>query len=419
MKMKIRSVGSVLTIVCVGALMMSLCVGETVEPTPIEVTRPPLRPVRPPFRSGVTPRRIEGGNYYHDLAEVHKMYGVYDKAVEMLEKAIEKETAPRRKTRYYESLSEVYVIQGKPKEATEQIEKALAGAETIQEKCRYNSVLGRICEQAGELEDAKKAYEFVIANATGDAQKRSAQMNLYRLYRRSGELENVIADLEKKLEKNPDDEDALKTLAYIFNSVVRQPGRALSVYEKLSKLKPKDITILNRLVHLYQMNKEYEKAAEVSQRIIEASPSRNKSYHYQHITRMYMMAGKKEEAIQWAEKSLSEGPVSPYTYASIAQLYLQNNLAEKALQLYERAIEASRRPMEKHQVSLRFADIFARNNKEDKAEELYKYVLKEATLPSFKSQARSKLISLYRKQGKTSEIEALTGEEQGGAAPTK
>jgi tetratricopeptide (TPR) repeat protein len=418
MKKMTRVMGNALGIGCIVLLLAAVYAEETGPPTSGD-RRPPVSPVRPPYGRGALPppRPIEGGSYYHELAEVHIKYGVYDKAVEMLNLAIEKEADSGKKVRYYESLSGVYRMKGQPKEAAEQINKALAGAETLEEKCRFNEILAGIYEQAGDFEGAKKAYEFVVANATRDAQKRSAQLSLFRLYQRAGELEKVIADLEKKLEEKPDDEDALTTLAQIFNSVVRQPSRAISIYEELSKLKPTDIPTLTRLVYLYQSSREYEKAAEVYQRIIEASPARSKSYYYQHVSRMYMLAGKKEEATVWAEKSLSEQPSSPYTYISMAQLYLQDNLVEKAFELYDRAMGACQRPMEKQQVSLRFADLFAQNNREDKAEELYKYVLKEATVPAFKTQARSKLIALYRKQGKTSEIQALTGEEQETPAP--
>jgi len=401
-------------------LATSLCMEETVPSGRSSPEGLPERPFRPPYGGPILPpRRIEGGSYYYDLAEVHKRYGVYDKAVEMLQTAIEKETDVSRKATYYESLSEVYQMQGKLKDAAEQINKALAGAQTLDEKCRYNAVLARICEQAGDLDGAKKAYQFVVANASRDAEKRSAELSLLRLYQRSGEIENVIADLEKKLEKNPNDEEALKTLAQIFNSVLRQPSRAQTIYEKLSKVRPNDITILNQLVFIYQTSKEYEKAAEVYQRIIEASPSPNKSYYYQHVSRMYMLAGKKDEAVRWAEKSLSEGKTSPYTYISVAQLYVQNDLVEKALQLYERAVAASQRPIEKHQIALRFADIFAQHKREDKAEELYKFVVKEATVPSLKSQARSKLIALYRKQGRTADAEALEAEEPARPSATR
>ncbi len=405
---------------CVAILAAALTMGQESKPGPSELP-PPERAVRPPFdrRPLQRPRPIEGGSYYYDLAEVHKMYGVYDKAIEMLQQAIEKETVPAKKTRYYESLSEVYRMKGEPQKAAEQINKALADAKTIEEKCRYYNVLGRIHEETGDIEGAKKAYEFVVANVTGEPEKRSAQLSLFRLYQKSGEIDNVVANLEKKLEDNPSDEEALNTLAQILNSVVRQPAKALNVYERLSKLKPKDMTVLNRLVYLYQGNKEYEKAAEAYKRIMESSPSPNKSYYYQQISRMYMMAGKKKEAAEWAEKSLSEGGARPYTYVSVAQIYLQNDLAEKAFELYDKALEACARPIEKHQVALRFADMFALHNREDKAEEIYKYVLKEATVASFKSRAKSKLISLYRKQGKTSEIEALGGEEEIEPAPDK
>ena len=416
-----RFYGTVLGLACLGVILVSPATEETKRPERPETFQPLERPLRPPYgiRGPRRPRPIEGGNYYYELAEVHKRYGVYDRAIEMLQKAIEQETDAAQRTRYYESLSEVYQMKGEPKEATEPIQKALAEAQTDEERCRYHRILGRIYEEAGDLERARKAYEFIVDKATDDAQKRSAQLNLFRLYHKTGEIEKAIARLQKKLEDNPDDEETLDTLAQIYNSVLREPGRALPVYEKLSRLKPKDTTILNRLVYLYQLDKKYEKAAEVYQRIIEASPSPNKSYYYQHVSRMYLLAGKQEEAIRWAEKSLSEGVARPYTYVSVAQIYLQNNLTEKALELYDRAIQACGRPIEKHQIALRFADIFERNNKEDKAEELYKYVMKEATIASFKSQARSKLITLYQKQGKTSEIEALAAEEKTAPPPDK
>ncbi len=392
--------------------VVSICAGESSTAPGAERPEPPPRTFRPaPGRGALPrPRRIEGGSYYYELAEVHKRYGVYDKAIEMLQTAIEKETDATRKTRYYDSLGEVYQMQGKPKEAAAQIKKAFEGAQTIEEKCRYSNILGRIYEQAGDIESAQKAYEYVVENAAGDSQKRSAEVTLYRLYQKSGALDNIVAALEKKVEQNPDDEESLDKLAQIFNSVSREPARALPVYERLAKLKPKDQTILNRLVYLYQMNKDYEKAAEVYQRMMDITPSRNKSYYYQHVSRMYMMAGKSEEAIRWAERSISEGLSSPYAYVSAAQLYLQNNLPDKAFELYDKAVESCRRPTEKHQVSLRFGDMFAQNKREDKAEELYKSVMEEATLATFRSQARSRLITLYRKQGKTAEIQTLMGE---------
>jgi tetratricopeptide (TPR) repeat protein len=360
---------------------------------------------------------LKGGSYYHELAEVHKRYGVYDKAIEALKTAIEKESEPANKARFYESLTEVYQMSGQPKEAAEQIKNALASAQTVEEKCRYNIILGQLSEQAGDIGDAKKSYEFVVANATRDADKRSAQLSLYRLQQKLGELDKVIADLEKKIQDNPTDEQALDNLAQIFNWVAREPSRSLPVYERLAKLRPKDMTILNRLVYLYQSDKEYEKAAEVYQRIIDASPSQNKSYYYQHISRMYMLAGNKDEAVKWAEKSLSEKGTGPYTYISVAQIYLQNGLPEKALELYDRGMAACPRPVEKHRSALRFADLLVRYNMEAKAEELYKFVLKEAESPPLKSEARSKLIELYRKQGKTSEVQALEAEQKPAPAP--
>jgi tetratricopeptide (TPR) repeat protein len=289
----------------------------------------------------------------------------------------------------------------------------------LDEKCRYNTILGRTLEAAGDLEEAKKAYQFVVANATRDAVKRGAQASLYRLLQRSGQLNSFIADLEKRLEQNPADQPALESLAEIYNSVVRDPASALLAYERLARLNPKDTATLNRLVYLYQVNKEYEKAAEVYQKIIDASPPVNRNYYYQHVSRMYMLAGKKDEAVQWAEKSLSEGGTRPYNYLSVAQVYLQNNMVEEALQLYSKADEACQSPIEKHQLAVRFADLFARSGKEDKAEELYKLVLQEGTVESLKAQARSKLISLYRQQGKEDEIKKLTGEQGGSPEPPK
>jgi len=420
MKKPLKVLCIVLSVACFGTWAFPPRAEETPVSPQVSPTEPPPRPVRPPYpvRPYPAPRPIEGGSYYYELADVHKRYGVYDKAIEMLTTAIEKETDPSSKARYYESLTEVYQMKGQLKEAAEQLKNALAGAQTVEEKSRYNIILGQLSEQAGDTESAKKAYEFVVANATRDADKRSAQLSLYRLVQKSGELEKVIADLEKRIQDKPDDEQALDNLAQIFNWVVREPSRSLPVYERLAKLKPKDTTILNRLVFLYQSNKEYEKAAEVYQRIVEASPSQNKGYYYQHISRMYMMAGKKEEATQWAEKSLSEKGAGPYTYISVAQIYLQNGLPEKAMELYERGMAACPRPVEKHRSALRFADLLVRHNMEPKAEELYKFVLKEAESPPLKSEARSKLIELYRKQGKTAEIQALE-KEQPPAAPSK
>ena len=127
MNRKRRCLKGLLTTVIALVAITSICVGESSTAPGAERPEPPPRTFRPaPGRGALPrPRRIEGGSYYYELAEVHKRYGAYDKAVEMLELAIEKETDSSRKTRYYDSLSEVYQMQGKPKEAAEQIKKAL------------------------------------------------------------------------------------------------------------------------------------------------------------------------------------------------------------------------------------------------------------------------------------------------------
>jgi tetratricopeptide (TPR) repeat protein len=420
MNRTMRTAGTLLGAACNLILCAALCEGETGSASRPGFVGPVPGTSVPSYEGRALGRSlpIEGGKYYYELGEVHKRYGVYDKAIEMFQQAIEKEAEIANKSRYYESLSEVYQMKGEPKKAMEQIKHALSGAKTVEEQCRYNNILGRIGEQSGDTEGARKAYEFVMAHATRDAQKRSAQLSLFRLYQKSGELEKVIADLEEKLKEDPGDEATLDMLAQIFNSVVRDSTKALPVYERLSKLKPTDIPTLNRLVYLYQSDKQYEKAAEAYQQIIEASPSPNKGYYYQHVSRMYMLAGKKDEAVQWAEKSLSQAGARPYTYVSVGQIYLQNGLPEKAIELYERAMEACQGMPEKQQITLRFADVFSRNDKEEKAEELYKKVMEEATVASFKSQAKSKLIALYRKQGRTAEVQALTEDEEK-AAPNE
>ena len=373
--------------------------------------RPERLPVpSQPYRR---PLPMKGGDYYYDLAEVHKKYGVYDKTVEMLQTALEHETDPGKKLRLYESLGETYELMRKPKEAAAEIKKALSAAQTVDEKCRYSAILARILEEAGNFEEAREAYQFVVENATRDTLKRGARTSLYRLLQKAGQLDRFIADLEKQLEQSPADQAALESLAEIYNSVLHDPANALLAYERLARLNPKDTAALNRLVYLYQINKEYEKAAEVYQRIIESSPPANRAYYYQHVSQMYMLAGKKDEAVAWAEKSLAESGARPYSFLSVAQIYLQNNRVEEALQLYDRAAEGCSSPLEKHQLALRFADLFGRGGKEEKAEELYKLVLEEGAVESLKAQARSKLISLYQQQGKENEAKKLMGEPGG------
>jgi tetratricopeptide (TPR) repeat protein len=418
-----------LSVLCVSSVVVPLCSGEEAVPTVRSTESPPSvsagtsrpagRQTTPAWsptpiygtRSVPRPRPIEGGDYYYELGQVHKKYGVYDKAIEMLETAIEKDADPARRANYLEALGEVYRMKGEPKEAAANIEKALSLARTTEEKWRYNSILSQVYEELGDSQNAESAYKSLIATASSEARSRSAEFNLLRFYQRSGRLEQVIADLQGKLKKNPADEESLALLGRIFNTIVREPSRALEVYEKLSELRPKDRDVLNRLVFLYQSSRQYEKAADVYKKIMEMDPSQT-SYYCRHISRIYMLAGKKDEAVKWAEKAISQGSQPAYSYVSLAQMYLQNNLPQKAIELYDRALDACPTAVEKQQISLRFADLFARSDREEQAEKLYKQVLKETTVPSFKTRARSGLIDLYRRQDRTSEMDALEGGKQ-------
>ena len=76
---------------------------------------------------------------------------------------------------------------------------------------------------------------------------------IFREIRYNGNNEKFLKEIQGQVAKNPEDIDALQTLASTYHAL-KENEKAIEIYEKLVRLKPEDHEIRAFLGYLYYEN---------------------------------------------------------------------------------------------------------------------------------------------------------------------
>ena len=93
---------------------------------------------------------------------------------------------------------------------------------------------------------------------------------IFREIRYNGNNERFLKEIQQKVAENPEDIDALETLASTYHAL-KENEKAIEIYEKLVRLKPKDHEIRAFLGYLYYENEDLDKAEENLNKSLEIS----------------------------------------------------------------------------------------------------------------------------------------------------
>lgn len=122
-----------------------------------------------------------------------------------------------------------------------------------------------------------------------------------------GRLEEAIADFKKGVELSPTVVESHWNLAaaYILAGQEDKASEEFKIAEKLG-FKFNTVSNYQRLIQVYINKKNYQKLAELYQKIIELEP--NAAVHYAKLAWSYMMAGDKEKAMEATKKAVELDP---------------------------------------------------------------------------------------------------------------
>jgi tetratricopeptide (TPR) repeat protein len=208
-------------------------------------------------------------------------YRMYDSAIVILNEAVS----------FYPNDAELHFLLGKayyhrnmPKEMGQQFSEA--GSLKIQPKFQQEIQEMRTEKWLQAFNQGAKAFneqnlDTALEKFTEctiiDPFHYRAFMNVGYAYSLKGENDKAISYVEQGLKLAPDSLDILR----IYATVLHNAGKvkeALEVYLKVAKKDPQDANTLNNIVSIYGVLKDYDKALEFSQKLIEADSSFKDAY---------------------------------------------------------------------------------------------------------------------------------------------
>jgi len=173
--------------------------------------------------------------------------------------------------------------------------------------------LSRVITRASE-------YKKMIAKAVKYSDRVSQKEKLYiqalEAYI-SGNYTQAIKELQKIVERYPEEKEAFSEIGWIYYNILRQFEEAVRYYNKAIEIDPLFKWVYNMLAYTYNSMGDFEKSIWAINKYISLAP--NEANPYDTRGDLYAWNGKLDQAIESYKKALE---IKPDFYASLAKLGL-------------------------------------------------------------------------------------------------
>jgi tetratricopeptide (TPR) repeat protein len=435
-----------ITILFVALMFIAGCGGEKQEPASLAKAE----------ANDQTPAsdHHEGPSVYHAaLGEIHLRYGFLEEAIAAFRTACVKEEDPREIAKFRFQLGRAYLELGKAEKAIREMEEAINASSSTDSKCDMYLELAKIYALQELWAGAEQAYRFVANSSKQGWQKDLARTELNLIHARTQRIDEVIASLERAIERNPWDDEARMRLAEIFTTAKPHLQRAIKIYESLHREGKLSPSLVERLASLYirvgrltPAQRTYEKLIEVGgeerrnrYRLALAqvhektnNPSRARELYNEvlehdpidwerelakkRLYALYEREGVVEGIAASLEKKAIENPNDMEALAELSEIYATiEKHRQKAIEVTERLLLL--KPGDST-VLKRLADLYEKNEQKGKSIDVLKSLL--SVSPNGKGPAHLERIArLYSEMGKTDEalkwVKRLTTSESNSA----
>ena len=163
---------------------------------------------------------------------------------------------------------------------------------------------------------------------------------IFREIRYNGNNERFLKEIQQIVAENPEDIDALETLASTYHAL-KENEKAIEIYEKLVRLKPKDHEIRAFLGYLYYENEDLDKAEENLNKSLEISQL--EPFVLFLLGNIYSRRGRISEAVDCYETAIFLDFDMYVAHIDFARKYEHMGRHKKALREYKAALEIDSR----------------------------------------------------------------------------
>jgi tetratricopeptide (TPR) repeat protein len=172
---------------------------------------------------------------------------------------------------------------------------------------------------------------------------RNMMSMLNSFYQRAGRSEEFIGEIEELCAQRPNDLTMQASLAEVYRWNGRRDD-ALRILEQLVEARPRSTEAQLALANTYMDTNKYSDALAIFKDLLRTRPALYQQVQH-HLHRLYQQSGLRDELAE-LEESLLRGRTNANTLRMLAQLAMQRNDQERAIELYRRLIAVS--PQEWH-----------------------------------------------------------------------
>jgi tetratricopeptide (TPR) repeat protein len=358
---------------------------------------------------GKTPDRAAA--YYHfALAHMYEeqvaTYGrseLANKAIEEYRAAIDADPTSAYLT---SGLAELYAKTGRIRDAVVEAQDIIKRNPNNLEARR---LLGRIyLRSLGDME-AGSGSESVLKLAIEQYEQivrlqpdsMDDHLLLGRLYRLNNDLQKAESEFKTAAKLDPDSEEAVTTLAYLYNEL-GDTARAAQVLSSVPKTE-RSAKLYSALGYTYEQQKQYKDAVEAYRRAIELD--RDNLDAIRGLAQNLLNDGQTEAALEQYKVIADANPEDAQTYVRIAEIYRKQGKYDLALDHLKKAESMVQDSVE---VPYNIAAIYQAQGRYDEAIPIMRELLKKSEKPDgkYSDGERSnravfleRLGTIYREQG--------------------
>jgi len=233
--------------------------------------------------------------------------------------------------------------------------------------------------------EALAAARELIGTAPNKHYRQQAERLWADLLKETGGAVNLALELEKRLEANPKDLDAIRQLISLYRGQ-NAHKKAAPLNEKLVTLDPSKDNYL-QWIETLGFTRDYEGQVAALQAFMKKFPD-EKREHLSRLMRAYQNAGKVDEAVAVGREFEELKPRGGFGSAQLADLLRNQKEYDEAIACYERAVEQAVNPYNKWDWRYCIADIYRTQGKTAEAQTVVRDLIKAAPRSSHKRRAQ-------------------------------
>lgn len=289
-----------------------------------------------------------------------------------------------------------YQQTGKLAEAVPLYEKLVRLAADPSTSHTNHLLLIRAYERTGQLEKAKEVALASLADCEDESRREQIAQALVSILKASGETASLVGGLEKRVQSEPKDLEALKLLAAL-KGAQKSHAEAADLWERIVRLDPQEGRY-QAWTGALDRARRHEDLIAACHEFSEKFP-RQASNNVTFLIRAYRATKQLDEAIKVVQDFARKRPGDTHVRTTLAQSLTGTGRLDEAIALYQQVARSAESPRRQWSARKEIAQLLIRQGKHEAAEPIARELADSAPPGSRSGEANRILVNVLQETG--------------------